>query len=71
LIAYRWVEINEDGTRHVFAIAGFRKESLERTTGVDFLSRLRVETAINLEAMLEKVPGSVVISLVVGTCSWY
>lgn len=54
---YRRVEIDEDGTRDVFAIAGFGKEGLEGTALVESLCRLRVQTTVGLETMLEKIPG--------------
>lgn len=55
LINGRWVEVNEDRTGDVFAVAGLAEEGLERSARVEFLGRLGVDTAISLEAMLQKV----------------
>lgn len=39
---YRRVQIDEDGARDVFAVAGFGEEGVERATSVDFLLGLGV-----------------------------
>lgn len=48
------VEIDEDGTRHIFAAAGLGEESLERATLADILG-LRVRATISSETVLEEV----------------
>jgi hypothetical protein len=55
---YRGVQVDEDGTRNVFAAASLREEGLERAALVELL-RIGVRTTVSLEAVLKKVPGEV------------
>ncbi len=48
------VQIDEDGSRDIFAIAGFGEEGLERP-GISNVLGIRVGTAIGSEAVLEEV----------------
>lgn len=54
LVDRRRIEIEEDGSGHVFAIAGLRKEGFERATFSE-LSSVRVGSAVGAEAVLKKV----------------
>jgi hypothetical protein len=56
---YRWVQVDEDGTGYVFAIAGLGEEGLERPALVEVL-RIRIRATISLETVLKQVPGRVV-----------
>jgi hypothetical protein len=55
-VAYRWVQVDKDGARDVFAAASLGEEGLERAT-LREIRRIGVRTAVSLQAMLEKVPG--------------
>ena len=48
------VEIDEDGSRDVFAVAGLGEEGLERA-GIAKVLRVRSRTAISSEAVLEQI----------------
>ena len=48
------VEIDEDGSRDVFAVAGLGEEGLERASIAKVL-RVRGRTAISSEAVLEQI----------------
>ena len=52
LATYRGVQVDEDGTRNVFAAASLREEGLERAALVEIL-RIGVRTTVSLEAVLK------------------
>jgi hypothetical protein len=52
---YGRVQIDEDGTGDVFAIAGLGEEGLQRATLIDVL-RIGIRATVGLEAVLEQVP---------------
>lgn len=54
---HRRVEIDKDGTRNIFAAAGFREEGFERTTLAKVTS-FRVHATVRLQTVLQKVPVS-------------
>jgi hypothetical protein len=53
-IAYRWVQVDENGARDVFAAACLGEEGLERAT-LREIRRIGIGTAVGLQAMLEQV----------------
>ena len=53
---YRGVQVDEDGTRDVFAAAGLSEEGLEGAA-LGEVCRIGVGTTVGKEAMLEEVPG--------------
>ena len=59
LINGGWVEIDEEGAGHIFAIAGLGEESLERATSIGDVLCVGVRATISSEAMLEEVPEDV------------
>lgn len=54
--AYRGVQVDKDGTGHVFAATGLGEEGLEGTA-LGEVCRIGVGTAVGKEAMLQQVPG--------------
>jgi hypothetical protein len=56
---YGRVQIDEDGTGDVFAVAGFGEESLERASLRQML-RVGIRTTVGSKAVLEQVPGAFV-----------
>ena len=65
LVNWRRVQVDEDGTGHVFAAAGLGEEGLVRATLAKLL-RIGVGTTIGQQAVLEEVPGGIVSVLTVG-----
>lgn len=65
LVNWRRVQVDEDGTGHVFAAAGLGEEGLVGATLAELL-RIGVGTAIGQQAVLEEVPGGIVSVLTVG-----
>jgi hypothetical protein len=59
LIDWRRVQVDKDGTGHVFAAAGFGEEGLVGATFAELL-RIGVGTTIWQQAVLEEVPGVIV-----------
>lgn len=51
---YRWVQIDEDGARNIFAVAGLCEESIVGT-GLTDVRGVWVQTPIGFQAMLEQV----------------
>lgn len=58
-VTYGRVQINEDGSGDVFAVASLREEGLGRATFSD-ISRVGIGATVSLEAVLEQVPGQFV-----------
>ena len=65
LVNRRRVQVDEDGTRHVFAAAGLGEEGLVGATLAELL-RIGVGTTIGQQAVLEEVPEVIVSVLTVG-----
>jgi hypothetical protein len=55
-VAYRGVQVDEDGARNVFAATSLSEEGLERAT-LREIRRIGVRAAVGLQAMLDEVPG--------------
>jgi uncharacterized protein YaiI (UPF0178 family) len=55
-LLYRRVQINEDRAGDIFAVARLGKEGLERTTLIDFLALLRIQTTIRAQTVLKEIP---------------
>jgi len=55
-VAYRGIEIDENGTGHVFVVRGFGEKCFIRSALCIFIGTIGVNVAIRLEAMLKEIP---------------
>lgn len=55
LNTYRWVQVNKDGARHIFAAAGLSEESVVRTGIASIFGSLGVDCSIRLETVLKEI----------------